>query len=590
MNKFTIIGFAAFAFLGACGGGNGSQTALPATGGTTGSNGGSGGGNALTITGRAANANALSGANVEYVCAAGSASATTGSDGTYKATIADGKWPCIGELTSTATGSLHTAANGGVGASATAQITPITELVVAKLVGADPKTYFSSFKALSAVDKSALVTDAKVQAAQSSVKTVLAAAGITTLSAVDLLADSLQVNVATDTYGAGLQSFNAKLAGAGTTLGALVSSFVASPPAGGGGEAQQVATVQLLQPAAANCPGLRGGIYRYINFVGTDKVSVDANKLTVTNSKNFVTYLKPVDGDACHFKGYESSAFISASPSELVVSQAGIVFIRSWNDLFNNYTLAMAFPEQTGYTLADVAGDWNALSMEADTGQTYIGALEQSTIGSDGIAISVRFCQDPSWDVSSCKVLSGAELQNQYPRLSINKEDNGFYLTGPGKLTPGGRLFAYRSGTGDLFAVNFWTDGSFGIATRQRTLAAPTVGSVTNSWNLQISNTLVAVDISAGTTTIVSVADAKAASTSYLRTNQTTGLADLHSETLTNNTPYSGFRQRAAGKDTSVTPNQSFSRLDQLPLQGMGITISLNETNKRFQVSVQKPN
>ncbi len=590
MNKLTIATLAVLALLGACGGGGQSQGAASVSGGVIGNSTSVPTISTLTITGRAANTIALSGATVDYVCAAGTASVSTGTDGSYKATVADGKWPCIGELTSAGTTPLHTVANGGAGNSATAQITPLTELVVAKLAGTDAKTFFSNFKALPAADKSLVAADSKVQSAQTAVKTVLAAAGISTLGAVDLLVDALQVNTASDAHGAGLQSFNTKLAGAGTTLGALVSSLVATPPPGAGTEIQQVATAQLLQPAVVNCPGLRGGIYRYINFVGTDKVYVDAEKLTVTNSKNYVTYLKPVDGDACHFKGYDSSAFASASPSDLVVSQAGIVLIRGWNDLFSNYALAIAFPEQTGFTLADVAGDWNALSMEADIAQTYVGALEQSTIGSDGVAISVRFCQDPSWDVSSCKVLSGTELQNQYPRLSINKDDNGFYLTGPGKSTPGGRLFAYRSGTGDLFAVNFWTDGSFGIATRQRTLAAPTVGSVTNSWNLQISNALVAADISSGTTTIVSVADAKAASTSYLRTNQTTGLADLHSETLTNNMPYSGFRQRAAGKDTSVTPNQSFSRLDQLPLQGMGITISLNETNKRFQVSVQKPN
>jgi len=85
---------------------------------------------------------ALSGATVDYVCAAGTASVSTGTDGSYKATVADGKWPCIGELTSAGTTPLHTVANGGAGNSATAQITPLTELVVAKLAGTDAKTFF----------------------------------------------------------------------------------------------------------------------------------------------------------------------------------------------------------------------------------------------------------------------------------------------------------------------------------------------------------------------------------------------------------------------------------------------------------------
>lgn len=50
------------------------------------------------------------------------------------------------------------------------------------------------------------------------------------------------------------------------------------------------------------------------------------------------------------------------------------------------------------------------------------------------------------------------------------------------------------------------------------------------------------------------------------------------------------FRLRAAGTDTSVTPNQPFGRLYPLPLKGVGVTVVLNETYKQFQLSVNKPN
>ena len=141
-----------------------------------------------------------------------------------------------------------------------------------------------------------------------------------------------------------------------------------------------------------------------------------------------------------------------------------------------------------------------------------------------------------------------------------------------------------------MAVVGFWTDGSFDISTKQRTLPTPTAGN--SYWQLNESATLGADVVTSGTTAVTSVADATSTTTSFVRTNETTGISpsDKRSETFSNNTPLNGFRFRAAGTDTSVTPNQSYSRVNQLPLKGMGITVVLNESAKRFQVSVNKPN
>jgi len=65
--------------------------------------------------------------------------------------------------------------------------------------------------------------------------------------------------------------------------------------------------------------------------------------------------------------------------------------------------------------------------------------------------------------------------------------------------------------------------------------------------------------------------------------------SDKHSETLTNNTPAKRYRYRAAGTDTTVIPGQPYSELVQLPLKGMGITVAVNESKQRFQLSVIAP-
>lgn len=280
-----------------------------------------------------------------------------------------------------------------------------------------------------------------------------------------------------------------------------------------------------------------------------------------------------------------------------MVSPSGFGVLRSIDGPNSGHpSLAVLFPEQKGLnTLANAAGKFNALSLEAtSTSGSYAGHLIQIELGSTGTASSLTYCGvNNDWDTSKCLSLTSTEAAKAVGTLSVNTDDNGYYITEQGKTAPGGKRFVYKTGSGDIVAVTTWNDHSFDIATKQRTLSAPVVSATgTNSWTLAQDSTLVAKPLTSSTTTIVSVADATLVTTSFVRTTVTTGLSptDLHSETLANNTPYNGFRLRAAGTDTSVTPNQSDSRHVQLPLKGVGVTVSLNETSKRFQLSVNKPN
>lgn len=123
--------------LTACGGGSGSSTGssistplTPATPVTPAN---------LTVSGTVSTGTSnIASAAVDSKCATGTGSTTvTASTGGYGITIAGGKLPCMLRATLADGTSLHTYATTGTDA-ATANLTPLTELVVAQVTGSTP--------------------------------------------------------------------------------------------------------------------------------------------------------------------------------------------------------------------------------------------------------------------------------------------------------------------------------------------------------------------------------------------------------------------------------------------------------------------
>jgi uncharacterized delta-60 repeat protein len=124
----------------ACGGGGGGAPAAPAT--TT-----------LTLTGTAATGLAIAGATVTAKCKVGTGTTTTLADGSYTLLVTDGQLPCVLEVTNPANSTkLHSVATGS-GNSATANITPLTEMTTARVLGSEPNVFFAAFDAAVATQK-----------------------------------------------------------------------------------------------------------------------------------------------------------------------------------------------------------------------------------------------------------------------------------------------------------------------------------------------------------------------------------------------------------------------------------------------------
>lgn len=124
----------------------------------------------LTLSGTAATGMAIPSAPITAKCQVGAGSATTKADGTYSLPIANGQLPCVLQITNPANGSkLHSVATSN-SVKVISNITPITEMVVARLLRTDPNNFFSNFDYGVAARS---ITASSIKVAQADVATVL---------------------------------------------------------------------------------------------------------------------------------------------------------------------------------------------------------------------------------------------------------------------------------------------------------------------------------------------------------------------------------------------------------------------------------
>lgn len=165
------------ASLGACGGGGSSAPPPPAPAPQV-----------LAISGTAAVGLALANATVQIKCVDGStqvtSQTTTQADGSYSASLSGASLPCALRVTASDGSRLHSLAVG-TGQRAVANITPLTELLVARAARQDAPAYFDAFNPATLASGSAL------QAAQADIRSLLN--GVVDVSAVaDFVATPLK--------------------------------------------------------------------------------------------------------------------------------------------------------------------------------------------------------------------------------------------------------------------------------------------------------------------------------------------------------------------------------------------------------------
>lgn len=204
--------YVATLLLSACGGGGGSGEAPPPAAAQ------------LIVSGTAAVGAPLTGAEIEVKCATGTGSTSTDAQGVYAVSIAGGSAPCLVKASAGTIGA-GGAANtdtllGVTDAAGKANVTPLTQLILAQALGQEPG---AAFAASLPNDKLAL---AQLDAAWSSVKTSLRNFGIDVAGldgnpvGAPFTADS-----ATDPLDQSLEALKSRLEATGSTLAALTQAL-----------------------------------------------------------------------------------------------------------------------------------------------------------------------------------------------------------------------------------------------------------------------------------------------------------------------------------------------------------------------------
>ncbi|WP_442774877.1 hypothetical protein [Sphaerotilus montanus] len=543
----TLATAAALVALAGCGGGGSDSTP-----------GGTAVVGPLTLSGVVAARAAATGQPVDIQCASGTGTATSNADGSYTVTVTDGQLPCVLRAKGTADGDLYSVATGS-GRTATANLTPLTHLVVASMAGGTPATFYNNFGA----DMGALVTPARVDAALATVQADLTARGIQTAAVGNPITAALVPAGTAQTanpYGEVLAGLEASLTTTGTTLAQLVTAVAKASPT------VRLPAELLSQPKATNCAALRSGKYRFVwirpsspksngDFGSIASATMDAATLTTVNEFGTVTTLTS-DG-TCRYTDVSQS---------VVVSQAGVLVAASQISGVNR--IGIGFPEQS-LTLADLAGEYNTVTVESLQGKAVAGHTGSFRLGTNGNIEWVSCLND--------EVLSRTCTTQLPPFASVVADARGgFAMHSIDPADPWtDRWFAYRTGSGDVMLMWIGQGGTFGFASPKVARTLPSLGT-SRSWGASMDMERMASATTFGETTYLTKR-VDAATDSYVRTIRNPLLAtdDSHDQTIQHNWPRAGWTHLAAG--SSPTPSGtlvSFREWVNLRLLGTGLSVT----------------
>ncbi|MBO9685953.1 MAG: hypothetical protein J7598_05020 [Mitsuaria chitosanitabida] len=526
------------ALLVACGGGSDSTTPAPVTP------------TSLVINGTAATGAAMASAVVKLTCAKGTATVTASAAGVFSATITDGALPCV--LTATSADGkteLHSLAAGTGNAATTVNVTPLSELLIARLSGGDAKAFVSGFGASTAISA------ADVTAAQTALLASLKAAGLDTGSVTDIVGGALTAGSSAG-YDGVLDKLGVLLTSAGITLTDLSTAVSTTTKTGSDTSNATIGT--LLAPAASDCPGFKSGALRVIDLTGGEStvMTVDATKLTVNDG---TTTYPLTRNAACDY------TVGNANAARVLVSRAGVAVFMSGSG--KTGWVGVAFPEQR-LDLSALAATYNTVSY-SNVAAGGFGDTVFATDGRNGLS-------------HNCTTLKDCVADTQAKGQLVPNAGGGFdYANDPRGSQA--RVFAYRTLSGKPMMIALRNDHTVTVMTKQEPLALPALNRVAAYWQFN-ANQYGVFPAVVDTNTVTSVDPAASTVTRLFS-------SDLHTDAVVYNTPFPGMRHRDGASCAPVKGGYvSCNSAVHLPFGGMQLSVSAEPSKVIFMtVVVDKP-
>ncbi len=567
----TLVASAAALAIAGCGGGGGSgddgDGSTPVA--------------SLSLSGTAAVGAALADATVTIKCATGGGSGTTSASGAYAVNMPGAALPCIIQVVGSAGGAtvtLHSIAAQGTTSgnetSAVANVTPVSEMIVAQLTAGVPDEIFASFDAT-------LATPEAVSTAADAIVTVLKDAGID-LTGIDPLRSTLVAangSNAGNTFDELLDALAEKIAPEALPL--VVTQIASSAATGAGAENLQATVAGGM---LAGCPSAVSGKYRTVDYFGrssTYDVNFKEGKFgifTITTQED-----KPCEFVARGMVGEDEVVW------EVAFGPGGVGAYKSHRvGATNPGGIGYVFPVQS-HQASTLGGNWSYIESGYLPGDGLLHMGGELKVAADGKMTLCEFGEE----FKVCEVDTEADI------TVAARPDGGFDLVDSAEGVVG-QVYGYKAPGGSI--TLFGTTNAAGtnanditqthiVAVRPRTLALPVASSESKYWDLsltqrgpnQSSRTVTAP--AAGVTRIDAV---DAATQAVTRSRPDSDRIDV----VTYNKYKDGWRVREAGSNDA----SSWPQLMQLPLPGVGLSISINyvefEPNVSphiYSVSVTRP-
>ncbi len=257
--------------------------------------GGGGGGSStptlgnFSITGTAATGAAISNGTVEARCKNGLGTATTNYDGTFTVDINNGRLPCILKAVDPVSNlQLHSVIEDG---ASKANITPLTELVSANLLGDSPSNAFANFTsdAQGRISSAGILSSVtKIQAATSAIGSDADMTGIDLMKGTLRAATELAAGDATDKK---IDALMATLAAADKKVSDLTNLLKAATSTNEAASGL-LSVVGSSIDSLANCPNARSGDVWVFGIVGGAPLAytADFKNMRLTKKSTNTTY------------------------------------------------------------------------------------------------------------------------------------------------------------------------------------------------------------------------------------------------------------------------------------------------------------
>jgi hypothetical protein len=493
----ALVAGTSIALLTACGGGGGG-------GGVTAPS-------SITLQGVAATGAAISGGTVDVKCKNGTGTATTNTDGTYTVTVAEGAQPCILRAVDPITKvELYSIVEAG---GTTANITPVTSLVVANTLGVSPATSFATFNATTQ-DK---ITATNISTSVTRIQAATAAIGTDAdMTGVDIMKGSL--TAATDLTGGDandkkIDALMAALTASDKKITDLTEQLKTATT--NNAAAAGISTVVGdAKYSLANCPYARNGDVWVLNFAGGAPVSYNADfnsmvlKKLSNNTTSAIDFKRDGSNNAipCAF-----TSTIGGVLTEFRVSEGGI---GAWTQA-TDFGLVVPVQKTKLLTDASMAGTYPAMAF-----------IREKTLGFRG-ATPIRYEIDANGDLKgySCDMtkakpecLTTVSSSSADPTTCVAQSNGTLACTSTGGLAATAILYVTGSQVTIFMSLTNMNVGTYRyggllVMTKAAKMSLPKVGatsSADSAWYTGVnpsSNIVVSGGTSASTVETVDTAN-----------------------------------------------------------------------------------